>query len=224
MEIRRPVVNFLLKSIFNVLCKIDCKEFVEALANNKPLIVVFNHVNFLEVPILVTQSYPMNVSGIVKSETWNNPFFAFLFNTYKAVPIDRRGAFSESFKKTREAIENGFYMCIAPEGTRSKDGVLGKGKAGIVELAFEAGVPLLPIAHYGGEQIWKNIRRFRRTPFHFRAGRPFRIKFDDKRPDREEREVILSEVMGQIAKLLPEQKRGVYSEQAELDCKYLDFI
>jgi len=223
MGFRRAAVNFFLKGILNAICKVDCKEFVNALSNNKPLIVIFNHINFLEVPILVSHSYPLYVSGLVKAETWKNPFFAFLFNTYKAVPIDRKGAFTESFKHVCDMINNGYHMCVAPEGTRSKNGVLGKGKAGIIQLALEANAPILPVAHHGGENVWKNIKKLKRTSFYFRAGRPFKIKFEG-RPHKEEREIILNEVMGQLAVLLPEELRGVYTDQAVKQCNYLDFI
>jgi len=223
MGFRRAAVSFFLRRVLNIICKIDCREFVQALSKNKPLLVIFNHINFLEVPILVAHSYPLNVTGLVKSETWDNPFLAFLSNTYRAIPIDRSGAFEEAFKKVRDAIDNGFFMCVAPEGTRSKDGVLRKGKPGIIQLALEANVPILPVAHHGGECIWENMKRLKRTPFCFRAGRPFRIKFNG-RPGKGEREEILAEVMGQMARLLPENMRGIYSEQAERDCKYLDFI
>jgi len=223
MGFRRFAVTYFLKGILSVICKIDCKEFISALKNNKPMLVIFNHINFLEVPILVTHSYPLYVSGLVKSETWDNPVFAFIFNTYKAVPIDRRGAFGESFRKVLEAVEKGYYMCVAPEGTRSRNGVLGKGKPGIIQLALEANMPILPVAHHGGEDIWKNLRRLRRTPFCFRAGRPFRINCDSM-PGKEEREKIMTEVMAQMARLLPENLRGEYAGQADNECKYLEFI
>jgi 1-acyl-sn-glycerol-3-phosphate acyltransferase len=223
VDFRRFAVSYLLKGLLSVICKIDCAEFIKALKNNKPMLVIFNHINFLEVPILVAHSYPIYVSGLVKSETWDNPIFSFLFNTYKAIPIDRNGAFNESFKKMLEAIEKGYFMCVAPEGTRSKDGVLGKGKPGIIQLAHEANVPILPLAHYGGEHIWKNIRRLRRTPFCFRAGRPFRINCEG-RPGKEEREEIMTEVMAQMARLLPERMRGEYAQLTHNDCKYLEFI
>lgn len=223
MGFRRFAVTHVLKGLLTILCRIDCREYVKALSNCKPLIIIFNHINFLEVPILITHSYPLYVSGLAKSETWDNPLFAFIFNTYKAVPINRNGAFHESFRHVHNAIQKGFYMCVAPEGTRSKNGVLGRGKAGIIQLALEADVPILPVAHHGGENIWKNIRSLKRTQFHFKAGRPFRINFEG-RPNHEEREVILSEVMGQLARLLPERLRGFYSQHAQSDCKYLDFI
>jgi 1-acyl-sn-glycerol-3-phosphate acyltransferase len=223
MGFRRFAVTYFLKGILSVICKIDCKEFISALANNKPMLVIFNHINFLEVPILVTHSYPLYVSGLVKSETWDNPIFAFLFNTYKAIPIDRNGAFNRSFRRVLGAIEKGYYMCIAPEGTRSKNGVLGKGKPGIIQLALESNVPILPVAHHGGEDIWKNIRRLRRTPFYFRAGRPFRINCDSL-PGQDERARIMTEVMAQMARLLPEKLRGEYAGYANNECRYLEFI
>ena len=223
MNFRRFAVTYVLKGLLNALCKIDCREYVEALKKNKPMFVAFNHINFLEVPMLVTAGYPLYVTGLVKAETWNNPIFAFIFNTYRAIPIDRGGAFARAFRRIHKALKEGYFMCIAPEGTRSKNGVLGRGKAGIIQLALDTGIPILPAAHYGGENIWKNIKRFKRTPFCFKAGKPFRIKFEGK-PDREEREEILGEVMGQMARLLPPEMRGVYAEQAERDCKYLEFI
>jgi 1-acyl-sn-glycerol-3-phosphate acyltransferase len=212
-----------LKGVLNTLCKIENREFFETLSKNEPLIVAVNHINFLEVPILVTHSYPLYLTGLAKSETWKNPFFAFLFNTYHAIPIDREKAFGEAFRQVREAINSGYSVAIFPEGTRSKNGVLGKGKAGIVNLALDTNAAVLPVVHYGGEHIWENIKHFRRTPFIFRPGRPFRIQVDG-RPDRGTREEILGEIMGQMARLLPEEMRGIYAEQAELPCKYLDFL
>ena len=223
MGFRRAAVNLVLKGLLDTICKIDCREFVDALSNNKPLLVAFNHINFLEVPILVTHSYPMYVTGLVKSETWKNPIFAFLFNTYQAIPIERGMPSRGAFKQVREAMDNGFFACIAPEGTRSKDGILGQGKAGIIQLALETEAPILPVVHYGGENVWKNLRRLRRTEFCFKAGQPFKIKFDG-RPGKETREEMLGEVMGQIARLLPGEMRGIYAEQAEKESKYLDFI
>jgi len=223
MGFRRFAVTYFMKSMLSVICKIDCEEFISALKNNKPMLVIFNHINFLEVPILVTHSYPLYVSGLVKAETWNNPISAFIFNTYKAIPIDRKGAFSESFKKVSQALEKGYFICVAPEGTRSKDGILGKGKPGIIQLAIETKAPILPVAHYGGEAIWKNIRRFKRTNFCFKAGRPFRINCEEM-PGKEEREKIMTEVMSQMARLLPEKMRGEYAGKADGECKYLEYI
>ena len=223
MEFRRMAVNLLLKRVLGTLCRVEYRDFFKTLSQNKPLIVAINHINFLEVPILVSHGYPLYLTGLAKSETWNNPFFAFLFNTYRAIPIDRTGSFHDAFKQVRQAMDNGFYVIIAPEGTRSKDGILREGKAGIVHMAIESNAPVLPVVHYGGECIWKNLKRLRRTPFCIKAGRPFKIRYEG-RPGRRARGEILDEVMGQMARLLPEEKRGMYARHAERECKYLEFI
>ena len=187
------------------------------------MLIAVNHINFLEIPILVAQSYPLYVTGLAKTETWDNPFFSFLFNTYQAIPIDRSKTFRDAFNQVRKAVNEGFFVAVFPEGTRSKDGVLGQGKAGIIHLALHADVPVLPVVHYGGQQIWKNIKRFRRTPFCFKAGRPFKIKCEGI-PHKGTRDEILAEVMGQMARLLPVEMRGAYARQAEQECKYLEFM
>jgi 1-acyl-sn-glycerol-3-phosphate acyltransferase len=223
MDLRRAVVNRIIKGVFDILCNIDSREFVKTLTGASPLIVAVNHINFLEVPILVAHSYPLHLTGLVKSETWNNPVMSFIFNTYKAIPINRTGSYQEPFRKVREAMGRGFFVCVAPEGTRSKNGVLGRGKAGIVQLALYTGAPILPVVHYGGEQIWNNIRRLKRTPFSFKVGRPFRFRTEG-RPDRATRELMLEELMGQMARLLPYEMRGIYAEQAQRESRYLEFV
>jgi 1-acyl-sn-glycerol-3-phosphate acyltransferase len=223
MDLRRAVVNRILKGVIGALCKIDSREFVEALEGIPPVIVAFNHINFLEVPILVAHSYPLPLTGLVKSETWNNPIMSFLFNTYKAIPINRGGAYRDSFRRVREAMDQGFFVCVAPEGTRSKNGILGQGKAGIIQLALYTGAPILPVVHFGGERIWDNLRRFKRTSFCFKVGRPFRFKCEG-RPSKNTREQMLAELMGEMARLLPEEMRGVYAEQALRESRYLEFI
>jgi len=220
---RHAVVSRLLRCALAALCKIDSREFTEAISRHKPMIVAFNHVNFLEVPILAAHGYPAKVSGLVKAETWKNPFFAFLFNSFGAVPLNRGGAFSQSFKQARAAIAEGFFICVAPEGTRNRDGVLGRGKPGIIQLAIEADAPILPVAHCGGEKIWQNLRRFKRTEMRFRVGPPFKIKCAAM-PGKSEREEILAEVMGQMARLLPEELRGEHAARAEAPCAWLEFI
>ncbi|MDR2176800.1 MAG: 1-acyl-sn-glycerol-3-phosphate acyltransferase [Treponema sp.] len=223
MGLRRAVVNRVIKGVFDVICNIDSREFVKTLTGIPPVIVAVNHINFLEVPILVAHSYPLLLTGLVKSETWNNPIMSFLFDTYKAIPIDRTGSYREAFRKAREALDQGFFVCVAPEGTRSKNGVLGKGRGGIVQLALYTGAPVLPVVHFGGQRIWDNLRRFKRTPFYFKVGRPFRFNYQG-RPDKAVREQMLAELMGQIARLLPEDMRGIYADQAQRESKYLEFI
>jgi 1-acyl-sn-glycerol-3-phosphate acyltransferase len=224
-RIRLALTDKLLKFVLFMICSIDKKTYKKVLSNIEPMIIIMNHINFLEVPIFVTQCYPILCTGLAKQETWNNPLLSYIFNSYKAIPIDRKGSYREIFKKIREeVIDNGKFVLIAPEGTRSIDGILREGKAGIVQLAIDTGLPIIPIAHYGGENVWKNMKHLKRTRIKLNPGRPFRIKLENGRPKREEREIILKEVMIQIARLLPERQRGVYADQIDMECKHLEFM
>jgi 1-acyl-sn-glycerol-3-phosphate acyltransferase len=223
MSFRRAAVNKVLKALLDTICAIDNREYLERLSKSKPMIVAVNHINFLEVPIFVTHSYPLYLTGLAKSETWKNPFFAFLFNTYRAIPIERNSSYNEAFTQVQKAVENGSFVIFAPEGTRSKDGILKKAKAGIVHLSLSSDTPILPVAHYGGQHVWENMKRFKKTPFTLAVGHPFKIKYEGM-PRQSEREEILGEIMGQIARLLPKEMRGYYAQQAEQETKYLEFI
>jgi 1-acyl-sn-glycerol-3-phosphate acyltransferase len=188
------------------------------------MIIAINHTNFLEIPMLVALSYPVALTGLVKDETWKNPLIGFLMDVYDAIPINRDGSYLHTFRQVQKIMsERQVFIAVAPEGTRSANGILAEGKAGIVQLALLTGVPILPVAHFGGEKIWENIRRFRRTPFHFRVGRPFRFKCEG-RPDKKAKQAMVDELMGQLAALLPEEMRGFYATQVLKENEYLEFL
>ena len=79
-------------------------------------------------------------------------------------------------------MDQGIFVIVAPEGSRSRNGVLQKGKGGIIQLSLATGAPVLPVGHFGGEKIWENMKRLKRTPFSIKVGRPFRFKCDDGGP------------------------------------------
>jgi 1-acyl-sn-glycerol-3-phosphate acyltransferase len=222
--LRRCLVSFALRFVLGILCKIDCRALIKYLDEHPgPYILAINHINFLEVPIFAACPWPRRITGLVNADAWANKFMAFLFDTYAAVPIDRKGSYFQSFRQVHRAMKAGYSMLVAPEGTRSKTGILAKGKAGIVQLALVTGMPVLPLVHFGGENFWANLKHLRRTPFHSAVGRPFRFKTAG-RPSKEEQEAMLADLMGQIASLLPEHLRGEYASRAAVPPRYLEFI
>ncbi|GMO53247.1 MAG: hypothetical protein Pg6C_19570 [Treponemataceae bacterium] len=232
MGLRRTIAVRLLRLVMFLLCKIDASEYVSAVRDGRlrdgtpvpPMIIAVNHINFLDVPILVSQAHPRLVVGIIKDTTWDNPLMAFLFDTFDAIPLKRDGAFLDAFKRAKEAIDNGAFIGIAPEGTRSGTGILQKGKPGILELAMMTKTPVLPVAHCGGQHFWKNIRCFKRTPIVYKVGRPFYFKTKGGAFPRADREKYIDELMIQIASLLPEELRGEYAGRVSEKCDRLEFL
>jgi 1-acyl-sn-glycerol-3-phosphate acyltransferase len=113
-------------------------------------------------------------------------------------------------RKSLEALEKGKILAIAPEGTRNKSGRLIRAHPGVITLALRSGAPLLPVAHWGGENFLTDLKRLKRTDFHIRVGEPFKLNPGMERVSREIRQQMVDEMMYRLAALLPEKYRGVY--------------
>ena len=220
MNLTKSVVNWVLRGVFRMVCRIDRDE-LKKVPMSGPLILVGNHVNFLETPVMVPHLHPRPVTGIGKRESWKNPLFNFLFNVWEIIPIDRGTVDQEAFRMSYEALAAGKILVILPEGTRSYDGCLQQGKPGVVALAVRSKAPLLPIVVYGHENFWHNFKRLRRTDFHIRVGKPFRLETGGAGLSRDARQAITDEIMCKLAELLPEHYRGYYQDAGTKAYRYL---
>lgn len=126
-----------------------------------------------------------------------------------------------ALKAALRALENGMIFGIAPEGTRNYDGRLRRALPGAVIVALHSGAPIIPVAHWGGENFMKNLKRLKRTDFHIRVGEPFKLNTTGKKVSAEERQQIVDEMMYQLAKLLPEEYRGEYGDMSKATQKYI---
>lgn len=212
-----PVIRFLLRRI----CRVYDDELRKIPARG-PAVIAINHINFLEVPLIYVLLRPRPVYGIVKKETWKNRILGFLGNSWDAIPVDRDNPGFATMRKFREVLENRGILVIAPEGTRSGNGELKRANPGVVSIAMHSDAAVFPVAHYGGEKIWKNLKSFRRTRFHIRTGEPFRIRKDIKMASSTKYEAA-DEIMLQIAKLLPKEMHGIYKDR-QVTTKYIEFI
>jgi len=217
------VVNTILRIILNILLEIDASALDE-FPERGPLIAAANHVNFLDAPVLITELIPRPVTGFVKKETWDKPLLAFLFNLWRGIPIDRSIADFQAFKEAKQALNEGKILAIAPEGTRSEDGCLQRGKPGIAILAGKLDVPILPVAYYGHEAFKTNLKRLKRTPMHIRMGKPFRLKFNQNRNDKIAMQAMTDAIMLEVAALLPDQYHGAYADISIEKEKFIDYL
>jgi 1-acyl-sn-glycerol-3-phosphate acyltransferase len=211
MTVAERVVNTAIRGVSRTICRVDDAALVRIPAEG-PLILVVNHINFLDAPLLYTHLLPRPMTGFVKVETWDNPIFNYLFTMWKAIPIRRGEADLLAFRMAKHALENKKILVIAPEGTRSGDGKLQAGKPGFALLASMTKAPILPMAFYGGEYFWDNIHHLSRTDFHIRVGRPMQLVEGLDIKDKDIRQQITDEVMMGVAALLPLENRGVYSK------------
>jgi 1-acyl-sn-glycerol-3-phosphate acyltransferase len=223
MSLAYSVVTTSIKGLTRILCNVDDSQLIKV-PQHGPLIIASNHINFMEVPLLYTHLQPRKVTGFAKAETWDNPAMGFLFDLWGAIPIQRGEADTSAFRNALKALNQGKILAIAPEGTRSEHGQLRRGLPGIVMLAYHSQAPILPLAYYGGEKLRDNLNRFKRTDFHIRVGKLFKIAFPDEKPGRELRNNIVDEIMYQIASLLPGEYRGYYADFTKISTNYIHYL
>jgi 1-acyl-sn-glycerol-3-phosphate acyltransferase len=222
MSLGHDLAIAFIRSVIFLLCRVDDAQ-LERIPTKGPLILVVNHVNFLDVPVLLSHLPPRSVSALVKADNWDHFFARKFFEFANSIPI-RRGAIDmEAFRLAKTALKEERIVAIAPEGTRSNNGRLQKGRTGLVLLALRSGAPLQPMVYYGGENFRKNIKRLRRTDFKIVTGSPFRLNPERAGLERSAREKITNEIMYQLAALLPPAYRGVYADLSQATEDYLLF-
>lgn len=222
MTLTHTVVTQGIKGLVRIMCRVDAAQLAKV-PEEGPLIVVANHVNFVEAPIVYTHLCPRSMTTLAKAETWDSPGLRLLANLWGAIPIQRGEVDRTALRMALQALDEGKILILTPEGTRSGHGRLQQGMPGTVLLALRSGVPLMPLVFYGGEVIWSNLRRLRRTDFHIVVGEPFYLDADGVRVTRDVRQQMTDELMYQMAALLPPAYRGVYSDLAAATEAYLRF-
>jgi 1-acyl-sn-glycerol-3-phosphate acyltransferase len=127
--------------------------------SNGGVIIASNHLSFSD-SIFMPLVVPRKVTFLAKSEYFTSPglkgFIKKLtFIALGQVPIDRSGG-----KRSEAALLTGLRLLgqghclgIYPEGTRSPDGRLYKGRTGIARMAIESGVPVVPVAMFNTAEI-----------------------------------------------------------------------
>lgn len=222
MRLTERTTNAIIKRLTRLLCRVDDAQ-LQRVPPRGPLILVSNHVNFLDVPVVYTHLQPRPVTGFSKIETWDSPFLGPLFTLWQIIPIRRGEADVEAFRRGLAALAAGQILAITPEGTRSGHGRLQRAHPGVALLAVHSGAPVLPLAFYGIEHFREDLARLRRSPFHIAVGQPFTLATGGARLTAEVRQQITDEIMYQLAALLPPAYRGHYADMSAATARYLRF-
>ncbi len=123
MRITYHAVNFTFKRIVRILCRVDDSQW-DKIPEKGPYIMAVNHVNFMEMPLMVTHLMPRPMTGFVKAAGWENPFLRWVFNLWEAIPLERGEADMSAVRAGLSALQEGRILVIAPEGTRTGSGRL----------------------------------------------------------------------------------------------------
>jgi 1-acyl-sn-glycerol-3-phosphate acyltransferase len=142
------------------------------------------------------------------------------------VPIDRSGASAAegALASARAILEDGDLFGIYPEGTRSHDGKLYRGKTGVARLALETGVPVIPVAVVGTDVVappGKKFGSFTRPVVRF--GKPLDFeRYEGLENDRYILRSITDEIMYEIMRLSGQEYVDMYATRAKEEAKRVE--
>ncbi|CAB4670512.1 unannotated protein [freshwater metagenome] len=152
----------LLRTFLTPFLMVAFRPKVKGLRNvpiHGPVIIASNHLSFSD-SIFMPLVVPRKVTFLAKSEYFTSPgpkglLKKLTFIALGQVPVDRSGGRrSEAALITGlKVLAEGNCLGIYPEGTRSPDGRLYKGRTGIARLAIESGAPIIPVAMFNTEKI-----------------------------------------------------------------------
>ena len=131
----------------------------ENIPRTGPLLLASNHLSFVD-SIVIPLAAPRRVVFLAKSEYFTGHgvrggLSRAMFTAVGAVPIQRgtAGAAQGALDSALEILHEGLAFGIYPEGTRSRDGRLYRGRTGVAWLALTAGCPVVPVGLSGTQDI-----------------------------------------------------------------------
>jgi 1-acyl-sn-glycerol-3-phosphate acyltransferase len=198
-------------------------EGAENVPATGPAILASNHLSYADW-LFMPLTLPRRVTFVAKAEYFTTPglkgwFQRKFFSGAGQVPIDRSGATAAegALASARKILEEGELFGIYPEGTRSHDGRLYRGKTGVARLALETGVPVIPIAVLGTDKVappGKKFGTFTRPGVRF--GRPLDFsRYEGMENDRYILRAITDEIMYEIMQLSGQEYVDMYATKAK---------
>ena len=186
-----------------------------------PVIVASNHLSFFDsvaIPIVV----PRKVVFLAKSDYFTGTgvkgaLVRGWFEGLGMLPVDREDtkAAIASLDTALEVLRRGEAFGIYPEGTRSRDGRLYRGRTGVAHLALTAGCPVVPVGLEGTEDIQPvGSNRPRLAKVTVRFGEPITVAGEyDGVPSGRARRELTDRIMAAIADLSGQELAGIYNER-----------
>lgn len=122
-----------------------------------PVLLAANHRSFLD-PFVIGALVKRPLYYVAKRELFARRWQAWLLRSLGAFPIDRGHSDQEAMATAKEILARGDCVLIFPEGTRIRRGPLGAPRRGVGRLALETGVPVVPVAVIGTDQVRRGWR------------------------------------------------------------------
>lgn len=218
-----PLANSLLMtavtSFFDVYLRLYCEPIrVEGLENvptHGPVIVAARHVHNADVNYLAHYS-PRQLQFLAKASLFEWPLIGYAIHALRAIPVQRNVADTTGLRRGLKALADGEAVCIFPEGTRHRDGVLGRPFPGAGMLALRSGAPVVPAVVDGLERLdLSQLACPDPESVAMRFGRPFRLQPPPALRGGKAARWASWAIMSEIARLLPDSASAAIAPELE---------
>lgn len=188
----RYIALFIYKIVYNL-----SYEGTENIPKEGGRIFASNHRSYAD-PVFICLPIKIKFAFMAKEELFKNPFFSALIRIMGAFPVVRGSGDMKVIDEAIARLNKGKNLVIFPEGTRSKDGKVGRGKTGVALIAAKANVDVVPVGI-----IFEDKLKFRRKVV-VKYGKPIsssQLQVSDE-PSRLELKNLKNKIMVSITELV----------------------
>jgi 1-acyl-sn-glycerol-3-phosphate acyltransferase len=213
-----PIAKALLRPCNGFLWRISVKGG-ENVPRRGGAIIAANHISFLDSVLLMTVLH-RRITFVGKAEYLDDWKTKYLFPNVGMIPIDRSGgdASRAALDAAAEVLARRELFGIFPEGTRSRSGLLYRGRTGVARLALDSGVPIIPAGIVGTDRIQppdaKLPKLFQRCAITF--GRPIdSARYAERAHDPRVARLLTDEVMFELRELTGQEYVDEYATRSK---------
>ncbi|MDF3288945.1 MULTISPECIES: lysophospholipid acyltransferase family protein [Streptomyces] len=218
--------RILLKALLGFLMRVLFRPRVEGVQNipeSGAVILAGNHLTFIDslfLSLVVDRPvYFIGKDEYVTGRGVKGRLMAWFFTTSGMIPVDRDGANGgvAALMTGKRVLEEGKVFGIYPEGTRSPDGRLYRGRTGVARLALMTGAPVVPCATIGTDRVQPGGAGMPRiTQVTVRFGEPLDFsRYEGMDRDRYVLRAVTDEVMSHVMRLSGQEYVDVYATKAK---------
>ncbi|GAA2042483.1 lysophospholipid acyltransferase family protein [Yaniella flava] len=185
-------------------------------------IVASNHLSFLD-SVIIQALLPRQVRFFAKADYWTQKglkgkVMRGFFDSVGSIPVERgdHSASVTALKQLVDFIEAGDGVGIYPEGTRSRDGRLYRGRTGVGWLALTTGIPVIPVGLIGTDKLQPPGKRIvLPRKFEIRVGEPVQVEKLGPKHGMKLRRQTTDDIMERIAELTEQERVDEYNKRPD---------
>ncbi len=185
----------------------------ESFPRSGAVLLVSNHFSMLDT-VLIPSFTPRKVQFLAKASLFSSPIGRWFFTGIGAVPVHRgaSSAAQAALDAGRDVLAHGSVFVVFPEGSRSRDGRLYRGKSGAAWLALETGATVVPVGILGTNRELRDPVTGKRQPIRIHFGAPLMLDDLAGLPGGLARREVTERMMTAIQELSGQERVNTFAE------------